>query len=232
MNRRYRRQLPPFILRPFDRLRAQDERKQLLENGRFYICRSPNLMGPFWFPYGAWELANMMGTLRFGVFAYLPILPNIRGGLLLLSFPTAFIGDPFFSFSSGLDSRLRGNDGRGRFFIFHLVSLQRMGTRERMSMLVGQFGHAIRRVCKIQFNSMETLTMDIQLETLEAEALKLTSGERAAFAQLLLASLDEDTEIEDAWAGEVERRINEIESGAVQVVPISEALAQVRAALK
>ena len=74
--------------------------------------------------------------------------------------------------------------------------------------------------------------MGIQLETLEAEALKLTSGERAAFAQLLLASLDEDAEIEDAWAAEVERRIAEVESGAVQVVPIAAALAQVRATLK
>ena len=55
---------------------------------------------------------------------------------------------------------------------------------------------------------------------------------RAAFAQLLLASLDEDAEIEDAWAAETERRIGEIESGAVQTIPIADALAQVRAALK
>ena len=74
--------------------------------------------------------------------------------------------------------------------------------------------------------------MEIQLETLEAEALKLTSGERAAFAQLLLASLDEDAEIEEAWAVEVERRVADVESGAVQVIPISEALAQARAALE
>ena len=74
--------------------------------------------------------------------------------------------------------------------------------------------------------------MGNQLELLEAEALKLTSGERAAFAQLLLASLDEDIEIEEAWATETERRIADIESGAVQVIPIVDALAQVRAALK
>ena len=74
--------------------------------------------------------------------------------------------------------------------------------------------------------------MGIQLEVLEAEALKLTLGERAAFAQLLLASLDEDAEIEEAWAAEVERRIADVESGRVQVLPVSAALAQVRAALK
>ena len=74
--------------------------------------------------------------------------------------------------------------------------------------------------------------MGNQLEFLEAEALKLTTGERAAFAQMLLASLDEDAEIEEAWAVETERRLAEIESGAVQAIPIADALAQVRAALK
>jgi len=65
--------------------------------------------------------------------------------------------------------------------------------------------------------------MGNQLELLEAEALKLTAGERASFAQLLLASHDEDAEIEEAWAAETERRIIDIESGAVQVVPIADA---------
>lgn len=74
--------------------------------------------------------------------------------------------------------------------------------------------------------------METQLEILESEALKLTPGERAALAQRLLASLDEDAEIEEAWAVEIERRIADVESGAVQVIPIAEALAQVRAALK
>jgi putative addiction module component (TIGR02574 family) len=98
--------------------------------------------------------------------------------------------------------------------------------------LDGRLGQTDRNRSKIQLNSAEALTMEIQLEALEAEALKLTSGERAAFAQLLLASLDEDAEIEEAWATEVERRIADVESGVVQVIPISEALAQVRAALK
>lgn len=74
--------------------------------------------------------------------------------------------------------------------------------------------------------------METQIEILEAEALKLTPGERAALAQRLLASLDVDPEIEEAWAVEVERRIADVESGAVKVIPIAEALAQLRAALK
>lgn len=74
--------------------------------------------------------------------------------------------------------------------------------------------------------------METEMEKLEAEALKLTPGERAALAQRLLASLEEDAGIEEAWAAEVERRIAEAESGAVQLIPIAEALARVRAKLR
>jgi putative addiction module component (TIGR02574 family) len=80
--------------------------------------------------------------------------------------------------------------------------------------------------------AFEGLAMETELQKLEAEALKLTADERAALAQRLLASLEEDAEIDEAWAVEVERRIAEIESGAVPLIPIADALAQVRAALK
>ena len=42
--------------------------------------------------------------------------------------------------------------------------------------------------------------MQTQFEVLEAEVLKLTAIERARLAELLIASLDEDSEIEEAWA--------------------------------
>ncbi len=74
--------------------------------------------------------------------------------------------------------------------------------------------------------------MGSRLELLEAEALQLTAEERAAFAQRLLASLDQDAQFDEAWATETERRIAEIESGAIQAIPIAEALAQVRASLR
>ena len=74
--------------------------------------------------------------------------------------------------------------------------------------------------------------MDTTLELLEDRAMTLTVSERAALAQRLLASLDEDSEIDDAWAAEADRRIAEIESGVVKTIPIAEALAQVRAAIK
>jgi putative addiction module component (TIGR02574 family) len=74
--------------------------------------------------------------------------------------------------------------------------------------------------------------MGNQLELLEAEVLKLPAGERAALAQFLIASLDEDAEVEEAWATEVERRVVEIEAGTMPLIPIADALAQVRATLK
>lgn len=74
--------------------------------------------------------------------------------------------------------------------------------------------------------------METELERLESEALRLAPSEREALAQRILASLDMDPEIEEAWAIEVERRIAEIESGAVELIPMEEALARVRGALK
>jgi putative addiction module component (TIGR02574 family) len=74
--------------------------------------------------------------------------------------------------------------------------------------------------------------MQTQFETLEAEALKLTVAERAKLAEHLIASLDEDSEIEEAWAAETERRITEIEAGTVQLIPAEETIARARAALK
>jgi putative addiction module component (TIGR02574 family) len=58
------------------------------------------------------------------------------------------------------------------------------------------------------------------------------AASRGALAQRLLASLEGDSAIEEAWATEIERRIADVESGAVQLVPIAEALAQIRAKLK
>jgi putative addiction module component (TIGR02574 family) len=74
--------------------------------------------------------------------------------------------------------------------------------------------------------------MQMSFETVESEALKLNVTERAKLAEHLIASLDEDNEIEEAWAAEVERRIAEVEAGTVQLIPAAEAIASARAALK
>jgi putative addiction module component (TIGR02574 family) len=74
--------------------------------------------------------------------------------------------------------------------------------------------------------------METQFEKLAKEALTLSANERAAFAQLLLASLDEDAEVEEAWVAEAERRAAELDNGKADGVPLAEALAQLRSALK
>ncbi|MBD5803122.1 putative addiction module component [Azoarcus sp. Aa7] len=74
--------------------------------------------------------------------------------------------------------------------------------------------------------------MAIQFDVLEAEALKLGATDRARLVEHLIASLDEDTEIEEAWAAEVEARMEAIDTGAVDLIPATDAIARARAALK
>ncbi|MGK5025731.1 addiction module protein [Janthinobacterium sp. RB2R34] len=74
--------------------------------------------------------------------------------------------------------------------------------------------------------------MDTPLEKLASAALKLTASERAAFAQLLLESLDADESLDAAWLDEVERREAQTDSGERPLLPLADALIQARAALK
>jgi putative addiction module component (TIGR02574 family) len=59
--------------------------------------------------------------------------------------------------------------------------------------------------------------------------MRLSAAERARLIERLIASLDTDPVVEEAWAAEVERRSAEIESGAVSPVPGPEVLASLRA---
>ena len=74
--------------------------------------------------------------------------------------------------------------------------------------------------------------MDTPLEKLASAALKLTASERAAFAQLLLESLDADESLDVAWLEEVERREAQADSGERPLLPLADALIQARATLK
>lgn len=74
--------------------------------------------------------------------------------------------------------------------------------------------------------------MAISFEVLEAEALKLATADRARLVEHLIASLDEDSEIEEAWATEVERRIEAIDNDSVTLIPAADAIERARAALK
>ena len=74
--------------------------------------------------------------------------------------------------------------------------------------------------------------MSSQLAIVEAQALELTAEERAQLADRLITSLFEDREIEEAWSAEVERRIEEVESGRAPLIPAAEAISRARAAIK
>lgn len=74
--------------------------------------------------------------------------------------------------------------------------------------------------------------MSSQLANVEAEALKLTAEERVQLADRLIASLFGDHDIENAWAAEVERRVEAIEGGRAKLIPAAESIARARAAIK
>jgi putative addiction module component (TIGR02574 family) len=71
--------------------------------------------------------------------------------------------------------------------------------------------------------------MASSIEIIEAEALQLPATERARLIERLIASLDVDPEVEEAWAAEVERRNSEVESGKVSLVSGPEAIAKMKA---
>lgn len=67
------------------------------------------------------------------------------------------------------------------------------------------------------------------VEALEAEALQLSAAERGRLIERLIASLDADPGVDDAWAAEVERRNAQIESGTVSLINGPDALARLKA---
>ena len=69
-------------------------------------------------------------------------------------------------------------------------------------------------------------------EIVEAQALNLSPEDRAQLADRLITSLFEDHDIENAWAAEVERRIEEIESGRVEPIQAADSIARARAAIE
>lgn len=69
----------------------------------------------------------------------------------------------------------------------------------------------------------------MNLATLETEVLRLDPVERSHLLERLVASLDVDLEIEQAWEQEANRREAELASGAVSVMPATEAIARLKA---
>ena len=71
--------------------------------------------------------------------------------------------------------------------------------------------------------------MSSSVEVLEAEVLQLPVAERARLVERLIASLDADPEIDEAWAAEVERRQAQLENGAATLRAGPETLVKLKA---
>lgn len=65
-------------------------------------------------------------------------------------------------------------------------------------------------------------------EELEAAVQSLPRSERARLAERLIASLDEDAEVEEAWATEVRQRLEAFEKGEIEAVAAQEVLEEAR----
>jgi putative addiction module component (TIGR02574 family) len=74
--------------------------------------------------------------------------------------------------------------------------------------------------------------MPATIAEIEAQALQLSPEDRAHLADTLLASLRSDPKVDEAWLAEAERRLAELESGLVTPVPVQEAIARARAAIR
>ena len=73
--------------------------------------------------------------------------------------------------------------------------------------------------------------MTTPLEVLEAEALKLAPADRSHLLERLIASLDVDPEVEEAWELEADRREASLESGSSVEVPGQDAMKRLRSRL-
>lgn len=71
--------------------------------------------------------------------------------------------------------------------------------------------------------------MDLTLDALQAEVLKLSSADRARLLDVLLDSLDEDQQVEREWERVADERDQELDSGAVQAVDGPAVMARLRA---
>ena len=69
------------------------------------------------------------------------------------------------------------------------------------------------------------------LEVLEAEVLRLAPVDRSHLLERLIASLDQDPEVDQAWSKEADRREAELDAGLIVAVTEQEAIARLKARL-
>ena len=71
------------------------------------------------------------------------------------------------------------------------------------------------------------------LRVLQKEVLELPARARVRLAERMIESVDDyaDPELEAAWAAEIERRVEEIQSGADTGIPAGQVMKEARRAL-
>jgi putative addiction module component (TIGR02574 family) len=76
--------------------------------------------------------------------------------------------------------------------------------------------------------------MEIRLDEITADALRLPLRDRVRLAQRLVSSLDDQVEpdVEALWVAEAERRLNELRTGAVQGIDAAESFRKAHEALR
>ena len=71
--------------------------------------------------------------------------------------------------------------------------------------------------------------METPLETPEGEGLEPSSQDRAALIERLIDSIVPPPPLHPAWGTEIARRIDDIDSGHVEMIPSEQVFAQARA---
>lgn len=66
------------------------------------------------------------------------------------------------------------------------------------------------------------------VQQLESAVMALPPAERARLAQRLIESLDEESEVEEAWAAEIKKRLEALDRGEIDLIPAEEVIAEAR----
>jgi putative addiction module component (TIGR02574 family) len=74
--------------------------------------------------------------------------------------------------------------------------------------------------------------MSLTIEQLKAEAMKLPPETRADLADWLWVSVESRESVQAAWDAEIARRIAEIESGNVELIPGEEVFEEIEKKLR
>lgn len=80
--------------------------------------------------------------------------------------------------------------------------------------------------------SRQEAVISLTYDQIAAEAMLLSPEERANLADMLWMSVDTPEAVAAAWDAEIERRVAQIDNGAVETIPFEQVMAELRAKLR